>query len=755
MAGMYYGEQSTSTGADYQGWFENRSTVSPTQVVVECRAEVAEKDGYHAGVRTRAWIKSASEVGGTIVGQADGYRSTASITSWEWFVDTGWGARTFTRGSTGYYVYTAADFYGVAVGGYSAAPVSGDSGYPNAMRIWIAPIGTPPIPTNFVATRDSDNKNSLSWTNPSFSDGTPTKVIERKTDGGAWTQQAKLTNAATSWADTTTQTNHSYTYRIRTEWYGNVSDWVESATLYNTPSAPSKPSAARTSDTGVTVSFANPGLTESGIDWQRSTDGSTWGAATAITGADITSFADNPGGGTFYYRVRNTRGSLVSDWSVASDPVTTITPPAAPTLTSPASGSVISKSIATMRFAWIHNPLDGSAQTAAQIRISTNSGSTWNETIQITGATQYSDHATNWAVNATVTWQVRTKGAHADYGPWSSSGTFRVYQMPQANITSPTSPITDIPITVAWTYSDQSGTQIQAAVSILDESGNVLFNRVIQGAATQTILSASDILLGNNASYTIQVSTTSSTTLTAVSNMTILTDYEEPAQPTAEVDISEALGSVTLTISEGTDPDAPATVSMGVFRQRPDGSLLSLGTDLSDGAAVVDLYPPLDIDMIYIVAAYTASGLASQTLYQIKAKSKGAVLINFGDDIAKVVRDRTTQDIHDAPDDTIVHTASATNPDPMGFYGVAESKTGTIAGNVSKGDPVKPADDEWATLNAIYALSEYRGTCVLRRPGEQPIATLIRGISTGMELEPRMVSVMIPWTKVRADGLAL
>ena len=122
----------------------------------------------------------------------------------------------------------------------------------------------------------------------------------------------------------------------------------------------------------------------------------------------------------FYYRARNTRASLASGWSAASNKVVTIVAPAAPSLITPASGVTLPKTQPTVSFSWKHNPIDGSEQSAAQLQHSVNGGSTWTA-VQVTGNDQETAVANSWEKNATVTWRVRTKGAHADYGPWSLS----------------------------------------------------------------------------------------------------------------------------------------------------------------------------------------------------------------------------------------------------------------------------------------------------------------------------------------------
>jgi hypothetical protein len=490
----------------------------------------------------------------------------------------------------------------------------------------------PPAPTSVTNTRESDNRNTIAWKdNPSALGVYGNINLQRQVDGGTWSDVTTLNGAATSYVDTTTQPNHSYAYRVRATNIAGASAWATSSATYNTPAAPGTPTAARTSATGVTVTFDNPALSETGIEWQRSTDGTTWGASTAVTGTDITSFNDSPGGGTFYYRVRNVRGALVSAWSATSNAVITIAPPAAPTLVAP--GAIVKKSDATVVFEWLHNPIDGSAQTSAELRYSTD-GTTWT-TKAISGDAQTYTLANSFAVNASVTWQARTKGAHADFSPWSTAGAFSVLQVPQVAITSPASPLTDVPITVAWVYSDQSGYQVSARVSVL-QAGKAVYSRDVKGSAISTQITSDEFLPVNKTTYSIQVLVTSSSSLTGVGTAEIAVNYTAPAVPNAAYSIDEDTSTLSLYVTAGVDSSAPATVSLGVFRAVEDG-LLCLADKVVSGAEVKDSCPPIGTDLGYVIAAYTANGLSSvYAMPPVVIPSYGYHAITFGDDVLKL-----------------------------------------------------------------------------------------------------------------------
>jgi hypothetical protein len=612
----------------------------------------------------------------------------------------------------------------------------------------------PSPPSNVTNTRGSDNRNSVAWTRNATALGVyASLVVQRQVDGGAWSALAELAGAATSYVDTTTQPNHAYAYRVAARNITGQSAWAASDTTRNTPAAPGTPVAARTSAAGVLVTFANPGVTETGIEWQRSTDGSAWGASTPVAGADITSFTDSPGGGKFYYRVRNTLGVLTSPWSAASGPVVTIAPPAAPTLTSPASGAIVPKSQGTVRLAWRHNPVDGSAQTAAQLRHSTDGGGTWT-VIDVDGSAQSKTVDNAFAVNATVTWQARTKGAHADFGPWSSSGTFRVLQVPQATITSPASPVEDVPIAVAWAYSDQSGYQVSAKVSILD-GDSVMFSRDIKGPAVSTQVSSSDFLPTNGRTYTIQVLITSSSSLTALASVDVLVDYEEPPEPSVEIEADARTGAVSLYVTAGSDPEKPLTTSLGVFRRRSDGTLLSIADKVASGAVVVDRYPPLDQGLAYVIAAYSESGTASQAARSASIDSKGSVYINFGEDLGSVAKlglDRQVDWLkrHDGAE---YHTAGK-DPAPIPFYGYGEEMSGTVTATAWRGAALYPDEGDPSSYADVKAASDFRGSVILRRPmGGVIPATIECSFTDGPEHD--LMQVSVSFRRVRGSGLVI
>lgn len=415
----------------------------------------------------------------------------------------------------------------------------------------------PHDPTDVAAVRESDSKNTVSWKHSctDYGDLYPVEgfIVERKTDGGSWSQVAKVANwEARSYSDTTTSANHFYEYRV-TAYCGDRKSSAVAAgqVLCNTPCAPKGITASRLAETTVSIAIENDAVTAQGLTLQRSTDGESWETVAELSGSPVTSATDEPGGGTFYYRARNTRdsddgGVLRSEWSAASNAVVTICAPNAPTLKSPASGVVIPKSQANVTFQWAHNPIDGSKQTAAQLACSTDGGSTWT-TVSVTTA-QSKTLANSFAVNSTVTWRVRTKGAHADWGPWSSNRVLYVYQQPSVSFEKPADGFTveNTPIHVALQYGDPSGTLASATLSVYD-GANKVYSRNM-GTSTECDILASEWLPENGKAYTLSVSVRSTSTLTASAVRDISVDFTLPTPATLGIANDPETGYVSLLV---------------------------------------------------------------------------------------------------------------------------------------------------------------------------------------------------------------
>jgi hypothetical protein len=625
--------------------------------------------------------------------------------------------------------------------------------------VTIPALTTPSAPSNCSHIRNDDSSNTVSWTN-NGSNPRSNNLIERSVDGGGYSQIASVAAAASSYVDATTQPDHSYSYRVRAIFSANGYNMYSgysnaSAITYNSPAVPTELAASRSSEDTVSVAFRNVSLVATGVEYQRSGDNTaSWSSAVAISGVGIESFTDEPGGGTWYYRARTTRDSLTSGWSQPSNAVVTIIAPAAPKLNSPLSGSVVNKALSPTRLEWTHNPIDGSAQTEAEIRLSTDNGLNWGQTIQINGSAAYYDHATSWSVNAQVLWQVRTKGAHPEFGDWSSVSSFSVFQVPQVAITSPQSDesiIETMPIPVTWTYSDQCGSQLSATLRLFDTGGRELWRKAISGGQKSYDIYPADILPDNNAQFMIRLEVSSTSTLTAQTTRAFTTDYREPAVPDGTATIDESKASVSLVVTEGVEEGLPATSSLSIIRRHADGRQVMLVNEVPSGTSIDDPFCPIEQNITYVFVAHTETGAISRLEVPVRISGEMCYWINYGAKVCAVILDSSAER---SSDHDVAFYNTAGSEFPLAFYGDAKDMSGSFSGTSirSKSDltitrslPVETSDFD--------DLAAHIGAVVIRMPY---VDAFVADVLVSQSASERALEkVSLTWKRVRNHGLAI
>lgn len=538
------------------------------------------------------------------------------------------------------------------------------SGYSNTATAYT----TPTAPSSLTATRNSDTKATLSWTNNSSS---YTKTyIERQTDGGSWSSLANVAKGTTSYADTTTSADHAYKYRVRAYNGGRYSSYATSSAVTMSPSRPtSMTTSAIQGSTNVAVTLVNASKVATSIEWQTSADGSTWSASTTVSGSPVTSFTVTGLSGTGYIRVRNKNGTGTSPW-LTSDAVTTICPPNPPTLLTP-SGNVYDMADGDIAFSWRHNALDGSSQTAYELAYSVNGGA--DTTLSGTTSQERTLSLTGLSVGDSISWKVRTKGADPSYSDWSATKTFALYTAPSLSITSPGATVSGMPISIAVTYSDMAGFDCVAASYSLIQDGAVMFTEPLEinGSSLTASLDVSEFLPDNGATYELSVEARSSSSLTATATATFDATFQEPVAGELSVDNDPETGYVTLAASfPNAGAGEIAAQSISVSRVNPDGTVMPLIERGANGAGIVDMYAPLNTPYRYAVTTHAASE-AVNTVYVDNAVETDYWFAYWGESIAKAKWNPTGGIDIIRPQKTRVWYAG--RKDPVSYDGAAVS----------------------------------------------------------------------------------
>jgi len=453
----------------------------------------------------------------------------------------------------------------------------------------------PRIPTGLTVTRVSDMQQSLGWTRV----GTYTSVIvQRQTDDGAWQQVGVAAGNAASFTDATTVANRKYTYRVAGTTAAGQSGWSNSSTVFTTPAAPVGASAAR-SGNDIVVSVSGVPLWASSFDVR---DGAT------IVGTSVslpwTHAAPNPAL-PHTYQVRGNVGALVGDWSAASNTVQLISPPNAPTGLDPNGG--VRASDEDVVFQWVHNPVDSSAQTAYELRHRVGAGA-WTT---LTGTTA-STRSVLLSV-ASHEWQVRTRGTHADFSPWSAVAVVDVIGRPGVAVVQPDIEWEASILPVVWSWLQAQGRPQSAWQAELSQAGVVLETREGSGAET-TMTFARRLTEG---SWTVRVRAATGEVWSVWAAATFDVVFDPPATPTISAIWDESQGGVTITALPG--EGAPVTVRIVIERSSGDG--WELVAEVTGVTTMIDWESPSYGDIEYRATAFTVEGATAETVIIVAARS--------------------------------------------------------------------------------------------------------------------------------------
>lgn len=589
--------QSVAAGWDYSGWVAATVWINGQQV-------------NHTGNSGNKYINN-SEVtvltGDLTVAKTDGARNITCSASIAW---------------NGFHPGTSNASCSVPVGGIN--------------------YKTPNPPKNVAWSRVDDTKVNCTWqANYDNNALKPWKQIitdwRSSTGGanwGAWSNKATLNWDATNYSYTGLKANSRYQFSLYARNQAGDSSHVDSQVIYTTPAAPKSVTAVKTGDRTVQVTADATNTHTWSIDFERQVNGGDWETiSTGLVGTKITFTDTNAPGGTLRYRARCWRfiygdgGDGLFGAYTTSNEVTTITPPLAPTVS--CDQGAVAPTNTALTFRWTPNHPDGTAQTSAEVEVTGQSGDTTTTTI--TGdSTQWTRTASLQTVG-TVKFRVRTKGLDPDWGAWSSYVEVRVADPPSVVVSSPVSPVTAMPFTIAWSVADVTGVSMQT-VEILRDS-NIVYS-VSPGTDVRELqITSADFLPSNGDQLQIRVSVRGGSTLTATASTLVAVEYTPPASPTVTLVRNDDLSIVVQlkfnTMEEG-EP-RPETTHATVVRVTPDGGMLTVADNLLDGQQCIDRLPPLNVDYSYRVVAHAESGATQDTLVDALIVTRCCAL-NFGAD---------------------------------------------------------------------------------------------------------------------------
>lgn len=398
-----------------------------------------------------------------------------------------------------------------------------------------APVSAPGAPAWLTCARVDDSSTTLTW--PAVS-GATSYIIARydfskPSDG--YVTWGYPTGTSTTVSSQTV--NNAYDWRIAAVNSGGQSGWTYPNDSYSTtPTAPANLTATKSGNDIVVTIGTDWSPHNDQWEWRESSNGgSTWTVLGTTPNAQTSYTHVAPSAATshvYQARANITSQGLNSAWSASSNVVQLSTPPAPPTPVAPL-GTTINRTLNSVTFSWLHNAVDTTGQTAANVRYRPVGSGTW-VTVNVANADQFLVRAITFlAGEAQYEWQVQTKGANAAYGDWSALTTFNLGTPPTVSITGPTNPVRASRPLVTWTFNDvDSGdAQVWAEVTLRDASQAVLSTQRSNGDATSLTLGYT---LVDNVNYFIDVTVQDGAGLTATAQVARLADFLAPPNPSVE-----------------------------------------------------------------------------------------------------------------------------------------------------------------------------------------------------------------------------
>jgi hypothetical protein len=502
----------------------------------------------------------------------------------------------------------------------------------------------PVAPTIGTLTRVSDTQHSIAWANnPATGQPYESLSVQRYDNvSAAWATIVNgLAGTTTSYTDTTTVANRRYKYRVIAVNGSGTGTSAASNELDTTPAAPSNLVATKdVSD--IDLAWTDNATNEVGTEIWESQDGGAYALLhTAAAGATSWTHVAPSGSVTHAYKVRakaTTGNTLYSDYSAASATIQLLAAPPAPSaLSLPA----VFDGAEAQTLTWQHNPVDGTAQVAYQLRYRAI-GDAWTELSAVTsGDAEHEFAAVAFANGGDFEVQVKTKGQHADYGPYSDSFTFATSARPTATISSPAdaATLTAPSVLVEWAYYDaESTTQSARKVTVYAADGTtVLWTVTVADAAVQATPA---YVLADGATYVIGVQVRDSDGLwSAEDTITVDVDYAEPMTPTLVVTYAVATGAATVAITNpaptGSEPDATSNDLYRVI----DGVAELVASGLPPNSSVTDYLPLASGTTGYYAVAHSAlpSASTSATEDLVTIGEGGWIYLNGGSGYGDVV----------------------------------------------------------------------------------------------------------------------
>lgn len=618
------------------------------------------------------------------------------------------------------------------------------------------PPTTPATPT----VKIEDFKLTASLTNLNLNADTIEFQIVKNDKYVFNTGKATIKTMAASYSCTVTAGN-TYKVRCRSIRDGLYSDWSDySSNMGTIPAAPKNILKLRAlSETSVYISWsAVTNATSYEVEYvtdksrfDSSTEAQSMTVESVVTHAEVTGLET---GEEWFFRVRAINDEGNSAWTdVKSVKIGMV--PAAPTTWSSTTTVTTGEDLYLY---WIHNSEDGSSQTYAELELiidgvkNTYAIPNNTEEGEEDKTSSYTIKTNGYTEGTTIQWRVRTRGIIDTFGAWSVQRTVDVYAPPtlELSVTNKSgtaiSTLTSFPFYISGVAGPTTQVPIGYHLSVISNeiyetvdnvgnprivnSGEELYSKHFDFSGDLLVeMSASNVDLENNISYTIVCTVSMNSGLTAEASSELTVSWEEEDYwPNAEISYDPTTYSTSIRPTcVNNDGELVDDVTLAIYRREFNGEFTELasGLDNTSNTFITDPHPSLDFARYRVVATANATGKVS--FYDIPGYpiNEYAVIIQWNEEWSSF--DATSEDaleqpvwsgsllrlpynidVSDSHDKDVELVEYIGREHPVSYYGTQTGETSTWNVEIDK--------DDKDTLYALRRLAIWMGDVYVREP---------------------------------------
>lgn len=551
----------------------------------------------------------------------------------------------------------------------------------------------------------------------------------------------------------TVDAGYRYKVRVRGRRNGLTSDWSEYSENYNTiPKPPEGITELKAvSKTSVSISWTEvTTATSYGIEYTDNKDNFDVTSGTSSTQVDVgTTFTITglESGHEYFFRVRAINDEGESPYTEIKS-VIVGQKPTSPTTWSNSSTVTVGEAL---NLYWIHNSIDGSSQTYAELELTVN-GATSSQVIKNSEEEEekdktsvYSIDTSSYAEGTTILWRVRTRGVTEDFSEWSIQRTVKIYAPPTLQLSAPSS-LTSFPLSIGAIAGPSTQKPVGYTIQITSLSsyetwdeygrvkmvgnGEIIFSKYYDiQTALSVNLTPADLTLENNIRYRILCAVAMDSGLSKTVKSDFLVAWgDSDCFPNAEISYNpkKYTTSIRPYCTDASENQLTGW-TLAVYRREYNGSFTEIASGIASGGNVyvTDPHPALDYARYRIVAVNDANG--SVEYYDVPGYpiNEPAIIIQWNEEWTN--RDDDSPDALDkpawagsllylpynvdvsnnmAPDVSMVNYIGREHP--VSYYGTHKGETASWNTSI-------PASDT-ETIYALRRLQNWMGDVYVREP---------------------------------------